>query len=71
MVRIERKRATHGSYTSKYFVLKPLREVVEPDLAELIEARRLIDAGRVKSYKGGDVPFVLADQLRRTLKGKA
>ena len=68
MVYGPRKRATHGSYTSKYFVLKPLQDVVERDLLAALEARRLIRSGKVKTFEGDGKPFVLADQLRRHIK---
>ncbi|MFZ4787551.1 MAG: hypothetical protein EBS72_03525 [Rhizobiales bacterium] len=68
MVYVPRKRATHGSYTSKYFVLKPLQDVVERDLLAALEARRLIRSGKVKTFEGDGKPFVLADQLRRHIK---
>ena len=67
MVYVPSKRATHGSYTSKYFVLKPLQEVVEHSLPAAFEARRLIRTGKVKTFAGDGRPFVLADQLRRYL----
>jgi|APCry1669188879_1035177.scaffolds.fasta_scaffold536795_1 hypothetical protein len=68
MVYVPRKRATHGSYTSKYFVLKSLPDVVEHDFVSVIEARRLIRTGKVKTFAGDGQPFVLADQLRRHIK---
>ncbi len=68
MVYVPRKRATHGSYTSKYFVLKPLQDVVEHDLPAALEARSLIRSGKVKTFEGDGKPFVLADQLRRHIK---
>lgn len=67
MVYVRRKKATHGNYTSKYFVIKPLQDVVEQDLLSALEARRLIASGKVKTFAGDGEPFVLADQLRRFL----
>ena len=68
MVYVPRKRATHGNYTSKYFVLKPLQDVVEHDLLSALEARRVIRSGKVKTFEGEGKPFVLAEQLRRHIK---
>ena len=68
MVYVPRKRATHGGDTSKYFVLKPLQDVVEHDMLAALEARRVIRSGKVKTFEGDGKPFVLADQLRRHIK---
>ncbi len=68
MVYVPSKRASHGGYTSKYFVLKPLQDVVEHDLLAALEARRLIRNGKVKTFAGDGRPFLLADQLRRHIK---